>query len=320
MLPDPGLVVPGLAVPLRLADHRVETATVPLNGSLCEHKGQLYIVYRLEHHSSKYRVWGAESTIWIVPVQHLGGHVVEPVGYPRRLLLPVCADEWPHRDIMTHLGVGTWPRFELGTRVEDPRAVSDGEALLLTYTDGYGVYEGRVNPETCEVLKASQFNSPSIKQVDSDSREKNWVPLVRPEGTYYFYAVRDGEHWVLGEESEYVTWARTPIWLRVLGGFRHGAPPVRWSEGELLVIGHTCREGKYTAVWYRCQAEPPFEITTWCTRPLLALPGEDEGGMCGSRPVVYPAGCVTMGNNFLLSYGLNDRHVCTVLITRGQFQ
>jgi predicted GH43/DUF377 family glycosyl hydrolase len=160
---------------------------------------------------------------------------------------------------------------------------------------------------------------PRYGRNDWKSKEKNWI-FFEEDGRLYTLYQTDPDHRVLeldGEKviREYVS-AR-PVWE--WGTIRGGTPPVRLRDGTMLAIFHSSLPTekppayvRYFAGAYRLSGKPPFQVLGISPRPILSASEEDGHKVDpryidGWKPyVVFPCGLVDAGQNYLVSFGIND--------------
>lgn len=161
--------------------------------------------------------------------------------------------------------------------------------------------------------------TPNIGVNHQRAKEKNWIffedaghlrVIYRDDPDHAVYLV-NGEH---GGEQHVTPAAKWP-W----GPIRGGTPPVRLDDGNLLVIFHSSVPSenpphfvRYYAGAYVMQGVAPFRILKISRRPLMA--GSEADGhkvdpryVEGWKPyVVFPCGLVRLGEDLLISLGVND--------------
>lgn len=172
---------------------------------------------------------------------------------------------------------------------------------------------------------------PQYGQNNGFSKEKNWVFFEHNKKLMCIYAT-DPEHVVLEiEGNRVVREYRTPGPKWQWGHMRGGTPPVDMGDGRMLCIFHSSipteippHYVRYYAAAYTFENKPPFRILQISEQPLLG--GSEEDGHRvdpryteGWKPyVVFPCGLVPDGNEWVVSFGINDWQCAIGRISKDQ--
>lgn len=160
---------------------------------------------------------------------------------------------------------------------------------------------------------------PTYGQNNGYAKEKNWC-FFDYNGELYCVYKDTGKHTVIKLEGEKVIDAyETPAPMWPWGTVRGGSPPVPFGEGKFLCIFHSSvpteeapHYVRYFGAAYVMEAKPPFKITLISPKPILSGSEADGHGpdprySAGWKPFVpFPCGCVPDGDDYLLSFGVND--------------
>jgi len=135
--------------------------------------------------------------------------------------------------------------------------------------------------------------------------EKNWSPLVTPDGLHWVYAMKPN-HVVMGPHQNFVT--ENPFqWTG--GVMRGGATPI-YHNGEYYSFFHGCLKraqgNVYSVGVYTFQPFPPFRILRQTPTPILwpDAPAHDEAVV--KRMVLFPGGVVAHAGAWHLAMGVDD--------------
>lgn len=165
------------------------------------------------------------------------------------------------------------------------------------------------------------------------SKEKNWVFFEHDKRLYCIYA-DDPDHIVLEVDGDTVVREfKTPKPAWEWGIVRGGTPPIRMADGQLLCVFHSSipREKppnyvRYFAAAYRMDGAPPFKVNAISSRPFMSASEEDGHEVDpryvdGWKPyVIFPAGLVENGPEYLVSFGINDWQAAIARIQPSLFR
>ncbi len=146
--------------------------------------------------------------------------------------------------------------------------------------------------------------------------EKNWLwfwPEGQPNEPHLVYGA-NGEHHVARFDSRFAvreSWqSRFDSQFWTYGVIRGGTPPVLYGR-EYWTFFHsslplsTKYRRRYFMGAYSFMAKPPWTVTQYTMRPLLA--GSDEDEWWPQKPlVVFPCGAVLQGSTWIITLGVND--------------
>ena len=217
------------------------------------------------------------------------------------------------------------PRFP-GEHFEDARAVQRGDTTLVSCGNfiviphkpkelwtGSQIAVCTVNEQWQATERFDPVYGSNARQArNGNDIEKNWLWFWHDGLPHLVYGA-NGEHVVVRfndkfhVEQEWHT-QFDPIWP--WGIIRGGTPPVLFGR-EYWTFFHsslplsTKYRRRYFMGAYSFHTEPPWRVTQFTARPLLAASDEDEW-----RPqkplVVFPCGSVLQGNTWIVTMGVND--------------
>ena len=210
-----------------------------------------------------------------------------------------------------------------GEHCEDPRAILHNGAWFVTYTDGYRVGVAKLDLDTCETLY-THYLMPSdvIKNIESDGREKNWIPFS-DGGDHVMMLYSDTPRTILrfrdtGSKLEmHPIHSLGPHTLSNVGKIRGGAPPVQYDEEHMIWFFHSAKSLKYTMGAYVTKGYdlvvnvidiPILEGVPWS--------GEHPAGTIIKNNVVYPCGAITTPTGWDVSMGICDYKLAVLHIPR----
>ena len=276
----------------RFASEDMLPSPFHLNPSICEHRGRLYMAYRLHWQQS-------------------------------RIVLCELQETWPG---------GAWPKYRIAWQreldipssehnaeaQEDPRLFVFRGQLHVAYT---GTYHG---PRLVHHAAVCYARLTDDGQVEADfsprfegqqPREKNWSFFEHDGELHAVYWIGprrrilriDGRCAELIHDYE-------AAWPFDGGEQRGGAPPVLW-KGEWYSFFHgVAGEGPervYTAGLYTFEDRPPFRPARFVQQPLL-VPRPADKPLESVPHVVYPSGAICRHNQWVLSIGNYD-HWCELV-------
>lgn len=233
-------------------------------------------------------------------------------------LSPVSGSPVPFSDLVLE------ENPQISSWFADPRLVTIGGTLYVYWNSGVDVRGNRqylvaISPDTLRPLGRA-FDL----VLDGPARniEKNWT-FFEAGGLYCLYSAApfrvlqvscDGSRFVARDTCD---GAPADLASDVTETFRGGAPAVRVDD-RLFLFGHSI-EKKPDGADYRAEllvlsADPPF---TPLARHQGPLPLPNPMGASRRLPplnpatgsVVYPAGAIRDGDDWIVSYGLNDEAV-----------
>lgn len=165
--------------------------------------------------------------------------------------------------------------------------------------------------------------------------EKNWAPFNVDGKVYFTYRSRphvvlevdfDDAAEKLVAEPAYQSGFATS-YEATYGILRGGAQPVRDGD-SFLVLCHSSFVGvvgrTYRAALMRFEAKPPFVVTHLSTIPF-DLPNESGTELLFERlnevgDVIYPCGLVPDGDDWVVSYGINDERCAVARVSRAAIE
>lgn len=174
---------------------------------------------------------------------------------------------------------------------------------------------------------------PQYGRNNGSGKEKNWVFFERDKKLYCVYQDTsshkviqvEGERIVAEFDTEPAKWPWGPI--------RGGAPPVPFGDGKMLHVFHSSLPTeeppnyvRYYAGAYVFEDKPPFRILSITGKPIIAGSEEDGHGFDprysdGWKPYIpFPCGCVPDGDDFLVSFGVNDWQCAVGRVTSKHLQ
>lgn len=204
--------------------------------------------------------------------------------------------------------------------VEDPRLISDGNTLYVSYTCGEKMYLSSVDDTLSECGEANKVTEISIRRVGR-KRDKNFVPFVHGERIFHSYS--DNPRIVIEDDCLTIhVPCQSAEWQ--YGHIRGGTPAIPFNSGTLISFFHssmtfdsessTPGQRLYFAGAYEFNNRPPFKIIRITNEPIIVAP------VCYSgleRPtssyVIFPVGIIDEGQSYAVSAGIND-------VTTGVFR
>lgn len=219
----------------------------------------------------------------------------------------------------------------------DPRYVRLGDQLYVLWNDGANRPANHqfLAPMTSDGLHlagpARELTTPNRRTV-----EKNWAPFEVDGSVFITYKSRphvvlsldmdDSAVQLVAEPAHQTGFAST--YEVMFGILRGGAQPVR-DGNSFLVLGHSSFEGvhgrTYRAAFMRFEAKAPFRVTEMSTLPF-DLPNELGTEFAFERlnevvgDVIYPCGLVPDGDEWVVSYGINDERCAVTRIRRADVE
>jgi len=219
----------------------------------------------------------------------------------------------------------------------DPRYVRLGDQLYVLWNDGANRPANHqfLAPMTTDGLHlagpARELTTPNRRTV-----EKNWAPFEVDGQVFITYKSRP--HVVLSldldpaaeklvAEPAYQSGFASSYEV-MFGILRGGAQPVRDGK-SFLVLGHSSFVGvhgrTYRAAFMRFEAKAPFRVTEMSTVPF-DLPNELGTEFAFERlnevvgDVIYPCGLVADGDDWVVSYGINDERCAVTRVKRADVE
>lgn len=214
--------------------------------------------------------------------------------------------------------------YKDGEHVEDPRVVQFNNAWFVFYTDGISIGVAKLNLETCDVIYSHFMNSPPEyirRSVDSDGREKNWIPFVNNNRLYVLYSDSPRTYILCADDGHRLSVEKYDKQLYTLnydyGTLRGGCPPILFNNSTWIWFFHSTRRSNtvigndrsiYMISAYLSSNEYPFEVSKVLIAPLLVgIPSPVSMNILYQDNVVYPCGAVVIDQDtFLISMGVND--------------
>lgn len=217
-------------------------------------------------------------------------------------------------------------RLPLGTDTgwfADPRLYRFGGRIHLYWNSGWQEpvnHQFLVELDAVSLLPRAPARSLHLVRPERPI-EKNWTffgecleyAVYAPQPHRVLSLVEEGGERLVFKELSRRDWGDT-FFSRRYGPLRGGAPPVL-DGGHYTSFCHcvvpTALGYRYFAAAYRFSATPPFEVLAQpCT--VLGLARTTGRGLAKSsfnpatEHVVYPAGALRQGEDWLIAYGLND--------------
>jgi predicted GH43/DUF377 family glycosyl hydrolase len=213
--------------------------------------------------------------------------------------------------------------YKDGQHVEDPRVIEFQGHWYMLYTDGMTMAVAKLDYDTCDVIYSHFLPVPTSNLLSKqfDGREKNWIPVVSNNALYILYSdtprtfircVDAGTHLQLNKYNKlnYVV-----MWH--YGAIRGGCPPIEYDRDSLIWFFHSSKEVYhnisiqnskiYFIGAYITSKEYPFHIYQITKFPIFfGTPSPLRQGMSYQTNVVFPCGAVCVGNDFVISMGIND--------------
>lgn len=172
---------------------------------------------------------------------------------------------------------------------------------------------------------------PDFGRNNGFSKEKNWQFFEYNDQLYCVYQDSPERKIIRLDGGKVVQEISSPTVKWPWGEIRGGAPPIPYSDGQMLAIFHSSLPTeeaphyvRYYAGAYTFEAKPPFRITSISTRPIAGGSEADGHGYDpryaeGWKPfVVFPCGCVQDGEDYLISMGVNDWQCAVGRVTVDQ--
>lgn len=214
--------------------------------------------------------------------------------------------------------------YKDGEHVEDPRVVEFNNAWFMFYTDGVSIGVAKLDLETCDVIYSHFMNSPPQyvkRSVDSDSREKNWIPFVNNNQLYLLYSDSPRTYILCADNKNRLEVQKYDKMLYSLnydyGTIRGGCSPLKFNETTFIWFFHSTRRSNtivgdgrsiYMISAYLSSNNYPFEVSKILIAPILVgIPSPFNSTILLQDNVVYPCGAVVIDDEtFLISMGVND--------------
>jgi len=274
-----------------------------LNGSIIEFKDKYLFCYRTEQEPKFHH-----PLIHLVELKYCETNdTFLPVGDNFTLDTPMKTYGWMYSfkeklNDTTHRG-------------EDPRLFIYKNSLYVIFCDGFKQYISKVDVSFSKKKTISKVSnskpvlikSPLINHPDHDGREKNWMPMVMDDQVFIIYRfdpvivfTLDMDTFQLTEDYPIVKEHTSLRWN--YGHFRGGAPPIKYND-EWLFITHNVIRVNNAAVYLMSALtmDEEFNILRRSKYPIM-IPILDGR----TKPVIYPAGIVDLGERFAISFGYAD--------------
>lgn len=278
-----------------------------LNASTCMHKDKCYIAYRIE----KYPYFS-------IPVLMLAEFNLETNATVGDTHIPLQTLSWS----WTGLFHTTCPYPEY--HQEDPRLLSYGDQLLMTFGDGFNMYYSTFDPDhlvdslTYSILKPP---SPAIFP-NVDGREKNWTPFIDLSGLPRLiyslepFVVLDLSGRVLSNIHSNIS-----FYADRYGDPRGGTPSYEFPEyghkdamitffhSKILRKGCPHPQGERHVYFTGAAVHTSDKLLALSRHPLIAgspMNDRTKTSPCALSEVVFPAGAIRTKKGFMISYGAND--------------
>lgn len=219
----------------------------------------------------------------------------------------------------------------------DPRYVRLGGRLHVLWNDG------ALRPANHQFLAPMtedglHFAGPARELTTPNRRtvEKNWAPFEVDGQVFITYKSRPHVVLSLDLDESATKLVAEPAYQSgfastyemMFGILRGGAQPVRDGD-SFLVLGHSSFVGvqgrTYRAAFMRFEAQAPFRVTEMSTVPF-DLPNELGTEFAFERlnevvgDVIYPCGLVPDGDDWVVSYGINDERCAVTRIKRADVE
>jgi predicted GH43/DUF377 family glycosyl hydrolase len=202
---------------------------------------------------------------------------------------------------------------------EDPRAISWGDQILLTYNNFLpnsfsrrSIHIASLHPQTLATQLITNLH------IDKKPIEKNWTPFIHENTLHFEYYLTPRQ--VLKVPTPHsphieffkTCWQKFP-WPRKWG-FPRGGTPAQKIGREYLSFFHSSFRDERGITWYvmaayTFEAAPPFRITAISRHPLLFKGIYDSPILNTAYPrqrAAFPAGFLVTKDKLLLSLGEND--------------
>jgi len=214
--------------------------------------------------------------------------------------------------------------YKDGEHVEDPRVVQFNNAWFVFYTDGISIGVAKLNLETCDVIYSHFMNSPPEyirRSIDSDGREKNWIPFVNNNQLYVLYSDSPRTYILCSDDGNRLNVQKYDKQIYSIsydyGTLRGGCPPIHFNNKTLIWFFHSTRRSNtivgndrtiYMISAYLSSSDYPFEVSKILIAPVLVgIPSSVSMDILYQDNVVYPCGAVVIDEDtFLISMGIND--------------
>jgi len=267
---------------------------------------------------------GWECGIWLQAGQRDTVHYFNPAIFAKNgdAMLMVRKCTWKHGRAFNSLVVGTiMGDMKLGPLTdvtfsdpsrnhEDPRVINGVDGLEIWCCS----YDNPHRPEQVRITVDDDFKEVGSMRFpyghNMDSPEKNWCPFNGGESMVYHvdphivYSTLNGDR----DETSEVKWAYGPA--------KSGTPPVL-INGKYVAFFHSSLPWKmvpgcgrsprmrYYMGAYAFSPKRPYRVTRWTRHPLLS--GSSKGPTVPCSPaVVFPCGAIAFGEDWLVSFGIND--------------
>ena len=229
----------------------------------------------------------------------------------------------------------TYFTFKDGEHVEDPRAVIFNNAWFLLYTDGVHMGIAKLELDTCDTIYSHYLEKPeNSNHLESDGREKNWIPFVAEDKLYILYSdiprtivtcidsIDKLEYSDVNISDEITSWD--------YGAVRGGAPPCEYDKDTLIWFFHSqstypsyFRQNNvnvYMAGYYLTTNVFPYKVVAISKIPLIVgIPSNYVKDMFFADCVAFAMGCVKISSGWRLSVHLNDCEIGILDVSESDF-
>ena len=209
--------------------------------------------------------------------------------------------------------------------VEDPRLISVGDRVFVSYTDGKEMYHSEICQDTLMVKENfGKITSFHVTSASPERRDKNFVPFEYNGRVLYSYS--DAPRVIIetnGVNDVYIP-GQSAEWE--FGHVRGGTPAVKWGNdfvsffhSSYIVnqVNSLIGQRVYYMGAYTFSCTPPFSLKKITRVPLMKGVQSRENT---ERPtysfVVFPAGVVQEADHFIVSYGVNDLTTRAIRISK----
>jgi len=222
---------------------------------------------------------------------------------------------------------------EAFTWFADPRLYRLAGRLFIYWNSGWHEPQNHQFLQELDARSLQPIGHPREYKIEGDRRklEKNWclfgegpfhaVYCVAPHRVLSFSLAGEGP--IVFRDEALI---ENPGAARAHGGLRGGAPPQRRGD-HYYSFCHTIHDApggyRYAASAYRFAVQAPFGPTDL---PHSAVPLPNPLGATRAHPklngavseVIYPAGAAAQGDDWVISYGINDERCAIAVLGDAQ--
>lgn len=217
--------------------------------------------------------------------------------------------------------------FKNGLHVEDPRVIRNDSNWFVLYTDGIRMGVAKLDEE-CNTLYTHYLQVPDhlVKTIDSDGREKNWIPIKFVDGyLHVLYSESPRTIFKYSDKLTHLQLVKTSNlpWYNINwdhGFIRGGCPPVSYDGDKYVWFFHSVKKAPtyvnqesriYMIGGYITKNEYPYEPLQITVLPvLIGWPCHAVSKLMLQDNVVFPCGAIhKKDDTYIICMGINDYRI-----------